>query len=1085
MKKPLLHQLTKATLLLLIVQLTLTSFAQKSKKNQVSIPVSTPTRRGNVTVNDSLFNALKWRNIGPFRSGRVLAVAGHADQPLVYYFGAVGGGVWKTIDAGANWFPISDSTFHSSSVGAIAVAPSDPNVLYVGMGEGDMRSNISYGDGVYKSTDAGKTWKHVGLPKADAISNIEIHPTNPDVAYVASVGNPFAPNPERGVFRTTDGGKSWKQILSKNDSTGAVMVRLDPNNPRIVYASMWQAYRNGYSMSSGGKGCGLYKSTDGGDTWENLSQKPGMPKGVLGKIGIAVAASNSNRLFALVENAKGGLFRSDDGGEHWTLINDDKNLWQRCWYYMDLEIDPKNENNLIVLNVNAMKSNDGGKTFKRIMVHHGDTHDCWINPKNPDNYIIGDDGGAEVTFNGGATFSDVDVPTAQFYHVSLDNDFPYNVYGAQQDNSSVRIASRTDGSSIDDKAWYPVAGGEAGYIAADPINSKITYGGEYDGQMSQHNAETGETRDVAIWPESAIGAPSIVKKYRFQWTYPIVFSPHNPKELYITSNYVHVTTNAGYSWETISPDLTRNDPKTLGETGGPITKDMTGAEIYGTIFTFAESALEKGNFWTGSDDGLVHVTKDGGKNWENISLPTTQLPDYSLISLIAPSEFDKGKAYLAANKYMFGDRTPYLFKTTDYGKTWTKITNGIPNDEYCRVVREDPNKRGLLYAGTERGIYVSFSDGATWQKLNLNLPQTPIRDLQVHKREKDLVVATHGRAFWVLDDISPLHEIMDGKVKEEAFLYPPRPSYLMNGGARPQRPDADAGENVPLGVQVRYFLVKKPSKELKLQFLTEKGDTVNTYSNIKDKKGEVIKISKDFYEDNKQPKPGAIPANLGMNNFVWNFSYPDATEVDGTNVMWAGSIAGAIATPGMYKVRLIDDNKLIAEQPFEIKKDPRLKVTDGELKEQFELVQKVNKKVTECHKTINQIRKIKASVSGYLGAIKDTALVSKLKKVSQPMIDSLEVIESSLMQTKAKAPQDVLAYPIRLNDKMAGVANYVMSNGFGKPNKQHYAVYEDLAVRIDKVIARYKEIKDKKVPEFNDLVNKEKIQAISLDEKGK
>lgn len=1057
-------------------------FAQKAKTKFTAPTIS---RNSGITVNDSLFNGLKWRNIGPFRAGRSLAVAGHADQPLIYYFGTVGGGVWKTIDAGANWFPISDSTFHSSSVGAISVAPSDPNVLYVGMGEGDMRSNISFGDGVYKSTDAGKSWKHVGLPKADAISNIEIHPTNPDVAYVASVGNPFAPNPERGVFRTTDGGKTWKQILAKNDSTGAVMVRLDPNNPRIVYASMWQAYRNGYSMSSGGKGCGLYKSMDGGDTWENLSQKPGMPKGVLGKIGVAVAASNSNRLFALIENAKGGLFRSDDGGEHWTLVNEDKNLWQRCWYYMDLEIDPKNENNLIVLNVNAMKSNDGGKTFKRIMVHHGDTHDCWINPKNPDNYIIGDDGGAEVTFNGGVTFSEVDMPTAQFYHVSVDNDFPYNVYGAQQDNSSVRIASRTDGSSIDSKAWYPVAGGEAGYIAADPLNSKITFGGEYDGQMSQHNAETGETRDVAIWPESSIGSPSIVKKYRFQWTYPIVFSPHNPKELYITSNHVHVTNDAGYSWETISPDLTRNDPKTLGETGGPITKDMTGAEIYGTIFTFAESPTEKGNFWTGSDDGLVHISKDGGKKWDNISLPTSQLPDFSLINLISPSEFEKGKAYLAATKYMFGDRKPYLFKTVDYGKTWIKITNGIPSDEYCRVVREDPNKKGLLYAGTERGIYVSFSDGDSWQKLNMNLPQTPIRDLQVQKREKDLVVATHGRAFWILDDVTPLYEIMDGMVKTNIHLYKPRPSYLMNGGARPSRSDADTGENVPLGVQVRYYLANKPSKELKLQFLTEKGDTIITYSNIKDKKGEAFKVSKDFFEDNKQPKPGAIPANAGMNNFIWNFSYPDAVEVEGTNVMWAGSIAGAVATPGMYKVRLIEDKTIVSEQPFEIKKDPRLKVNDEDLKAQFDLVQKVNKKVSECHTTINQIRKIKSSVNGYLDALKDTALVSKLKKISQPMIDSLEVIEALLMQTKAKAPQDVLAYPIRLNDKMAGVANYAMSNGFNKPNKQHYVVYDDLAVRIDKVIARFKEIKDKKVPEFNDLVNKEKIQAIVLDDKGK
>ena len=510
---------------------------------------------------------------------------------------------------------------------------------------------------------------------------------------------------------------------------------------------------------------------------------------------------------------------------------------------------------------------------------------------------------------------------------------------------------------------------------------------------------------------------------------------------------------------------------------------MTGAEIYGTIFTFAESPIEKGNFWAGSDDGLLHVSKDGGKNWENVSLPTAQLPDFSLMNLIAPSEFDKGKAYLAATKYMFGDRKPYLFKTSDYGKTWTKITNGIPSDEYCRVVREDPNKKGLLYAGTERGVYISFNDGDSWQKLQLNLPQTPVRDLQIQKREKDLVIATHGRSFWILDDVTPLYEIMDGNVKTEAHLFKPRPSYLMNGGARPTRPDADAGENVPFGVQVRYYLANKPNKELKLQFLTDKGDTIITYSNIKDKKGEAFKVSKDFFEDTKQPKPGAISANAGMNNFIWNFGYPDAVEVEGTNVMWAGSIAGAVATPGMYKVRLIEDKKMLSEQSFEIKKDPRLKVTDEDYAAQFDLVQKVNKKVSECHKTINQIKKIKTSVGGYLSSIRDTALVTKLKKVSQPMIDSLEVIENALMQTKAKAPQDVLAYPIRLNDKMAGVANYVMANGISKPNKQHFAVYEDLAVKIDKVIAKFNDIKDKKVPEFNELVKQQQIQAIVLDGK--
>ena len=996
--------------------------------------------------------------------------------------GAVGGGIWKTINGGATWFPLPDANFGSSSVGALAVAPSDPNVVYAGMGEADMRSNISFGDGMYKSTDAGKSWKNIGLPKADAIANIEVHPTDHNTLYVAAVGNPFAPNPERGVFRSTNGGNNWKHILAINDSTGAAMVRVDPNNPRVLYASTWQSYRNGFSMSSGGPGCGLYKSTDGGESWTNLNKNPGMPKGVLGKIGIAVAPSNSNRLYALIENAKGGLYTSADAGETWSLVNEDKNLWQRCWYYMDLEIDPKNEMAIIVLNVNALKTLDGGKSFKRIPVRHGDTHDAWINPNNPDNFIIGDDGGAEVTYDGGNYFSDNDIPTAQFYHVSLDNDFPYNVYGAQQDNTSVRISSRSTFGSIGKANWYPVAGGEAGYIAADPTNSKITFGGENDGQMSMHNAETDETRDVAIWPEAAIGAPAITKKYRFQWTYPIVFSPHNSNELYITSNHVHRSTNKGLSWETLSPDLSRNDPKTLGETGGPITKDMTGAEIYGTIFTFAESPLEKGQFWTGSDDGLVHVSKNGGSTWEQVTLPTGQLPDYSLISLISPSEFDKGKAYLAANKYMFGDRKPYLFKTTDYGKTWTKIVSGIPADEYCRVVREDPNKKGLLYAGTERGIYVSFDDGGNWQKLQLNLPQTSVRDLQIQKREKDLVIATHGRSFWILDDISPLYEIADNQKISSASIFKPRSSYIMNGGQQTLKPDAEVGENLPIGVQIRYYLPKPANKEIKLQILNSKGDTVNSFSNLKDKKGEAIKISKDFYEDTKQVKPGTISNKSGMNTFIWDFRHADLTEVDGVNVMWAGSTTGAMVPPGQYTVRLIEDKQILSSQQFEVKLAPFLKTSEQDVLEQYTLIQKINTKVTEVHKTINQIRKTRTALQSVLGAQKDTLVYAAARKLSKEINDSLDIIENTLMQNKAKAPQDVLAFPIRLNDKMAGVASYVAGNYFGKPNSQHYAVYEDLSKKIDTAIARFTTLKSSKIALINTLIAAEKQPAILLKE---
>jgi photosystem II stability/assembly factor-like uncharacterized protein len=1045
--------------------------AQNSKKN-----AKNNIKTSNI---DSLFNGLKWRNIGPFRAGRSLAVAGHVDQPLTYYFGATGGGVWKTVDGGNDWFPVSDSIFKSSSVGAITVAPSDKNVIYVGMGEADMRSNISFGDGMYKSVNEGKSWSKLGLEKADAIANIEVHPTNSDIVFVAAMGNPFQPNPERGIYRSLDGGKTWKLVLSKDYKTGGVCVRIDTNNPRVIYATLWEAYRNGHSMSSGGKGSGLYKSTDGGDTWTCLNEKPGMPVGILGKIGIAVSPVNPDRLYALVESSKGGLYRSDDGGEHWDLINEDKNLWQRPWYYMNLQADPKNENGLIVLNVDSWKSINGGRGFKKIQVRHGDTHDIWINPKNPDNFIIGDDGGAEVTFNGGETFSDIDIPTSQFYHVSLDNDFPYNIYGAQQDNSSIRIASRTYGYNIGKESWFKVAGGEAGYIQADPTDSDITYGGEYDGSLSKYNSRTKQGQDISPYPESNIGSPASAKKHRFQWTYPIVFSPHNPKRMYVTSQYVLVTEDGGHSFETISPDLTRNDPKTTGDTGGPITKDQTGAEVYATIFTFSESPVEQGVLWTGSDDGLIHISKNNGKNWDNVSLPVSLLPEFSLISIIHTSDHVKGKAYLAANKYMYGNRKPYLFKTLDYGKTWVKITKGIPEDEYCRVIREEPNKPGLLFAGTERGVYVSFNDGDSWQKLNLNLPITPIRDLQIQKREKDLVVATHGRAFWVLDDITPLYEIMDKAVSSNKHLFKPRVSYRLQGG---QGETKGAGTNAHNGVIVRYYLKKKSDKELELQFLNTNNDTIITYSSVKNVKGEPNKIAKEFHQDIAKEKPGYVTNKAGMNSFVWNMRYPNVTEVEGNNVMWSGNGEGAKVLPGNYKVRWIEDKKIIAEQSFEIKKNPILTVSDTDLKEQFELHQKINKKVDEAHVAINKIRKVRTQLNAYVKTVNDSTTVKEMKKITKPIVTDLDNLEATLMQPKAKAHQDVLAYPVMLNDKMAGLGNNIAS-GETKPTKATYLVFEDLSKKIDLAVAKVNEILTTKVLEFNNLIRSRQIPAIILDKK--
>lgn len=1065
----------------LISALLLIQPAEAQRKKSAAAPTA-PTVQN--TVSDSLFNGLRWRNIGPFRAGRSLGCAGHPDQPLTYYFGATGGGVWKTIDGGANWTHISDSTFKSSSVGAITVAPSDPNVLYVGMGEPEIRGNISYGDGVYKSTDAGKTWKHIGLKFADAIGNIEVHPTNPDVAYVSALGNPFAPNKDRGVFRTTDGGKSWQKILFKNDSTGAATVRMDPSNPRILYASLWQAYRNSFMMSSGGPGCGLYKSIDGGDTWVSLNNNPGMPKGMLGKIGVAVSPANPNRLYAMIESSKGGLYRSDDAGETWQLINEDKNLWQRPWYYMMLGCDPKNENGLIVLNVNALHSTDGGKTFKTVPVHHGDTHDIWWNPRNPQNFIIADDGGAEVTFNGGATFSDIDIPTSQFYHVAIDNAFPYRVYGAQQDNSSIRIASRTSGFSIGAKDWTSSAGGESGYITPDPKNPDVVFGGSYDGLITRLDHATDQEQTVNVYPEYSMGEPSGKRKYRFQWTYPIVFSPHDPNVLFCMSQFVHRSTDDGHSWEDISPDLTRNDPKTQIDTGGPITKDQTGAETFPTVYAFAESPQEKGTYWTGSDDGLMHISRDAGKSWQKITPPTSLLPEWAIISIIHLSDHTAGKAYVAAKRYMSGDRTPYLLKTTDYGKTWNLITTGIPSDEYTHVLREDPNQPGLLYAGTERGIYVSLNDGASWQKLNLNLPITPIRDLQLHKGERDLVVATHGRSFWIMDDVSPLYELTNAEAAraiagKSAHLYKPRHAYRMQGGTAGRRgPSLDEGENAPNGVLVRYYLAKKATGELRLQFLTAAGDSIITYSSTKDKRGKALTIAKDFHENPDASRSDVVANKPGMNVFLWDMRYPDAVAVEGTNVMWSGRGTGAKVAPGLYKVRLMMGNTVVGEQPIEIRKDPRLKTTEADYKAQFDLLMKINDKLSETHKGINQIRQIRGQINGYLKDVKDPAVAEKLKKSSKPMLDELDQIESTLMQPKSKAGQDALAYPIRLNDKLAGVGS-VVSSADTKPTKASYTVYDDLAKQADAALNKLKELVQKQVPSFNQVIAEQRIPAIN------
>jgi photosystem II stability/assembly factor-like uncharacterized protein len=1052
------------------------TLAQKKSKNASSPPPAT----AGTTYDQSLLKGLRWRNIGPFRGGRSIAVTGVIGQPYTYYFGAVGGGIWKTLDGGNNWFPVSDSTFKASSIGAIATAPSNPNVIYAGTGETDIRGNISVGDGMYKSTDAGKTWKHIGLLKANAIGAIQVHPTNPETVFVAAMGNIFAPNKERGVFKSTDGGQTWKHVLAKNDSTGAVDLKIDPNNPSIMYATMWQAYRNHHAMSSGGPGSGIYKSTDGGETWKDISKNPGMPKGLLGKIGITVSPVNSDKLYAMIENKdNGGLYRSDDAGATWELVNSAAFLKQRPWYYMNLAADPKNENGLIVLNVNAWKSFDGGKTFSNINVHHGDTHDIWINPDNSDNFIIGDDGGGEVTFNGGLTFTELDIPTAQFYHVHTDNDFPYNVYGAQQDNSTVRIASRTNGYDISSKDWWPVAGGESGYVVHDPLNSDITVGGSYDGFLNVLNQKTGEERLINVYPEFYMGHGSDNRAYRFQWTFPILFSPHDPKTLYVTSQFVHKSTDYGHSWEKISPDLTRHDPATMGASGGPISKDNTGVETYATIFAFEESTLEKGVFYAGSDDGLVHISKDGGQNWTNITPPASLLPEFAMISIIEVSPHDKGTVYLAATRYKLNDQKPYLLKSTDYGKTWQKITTGIPEDQFTRVIREDPNRKDYLYAGTEQGVWASFNGGENWQSLQLNLPVTPIHDLVIQKREKDIVVATHGRSFWILDDISPLHQLSPVVAKADAYLFKPSHAYRVSGGSR--REDIPtAGENAPNGAVIRYYLKNTPKEELKMHFLTASGDSVISYSSVKNKKGEPLKPVKDFYTDEKANRPGTLPVQPGTNTFVWDMRYPDAVQVEGTNIMWSGSVVGPKAVPGTYQVHMYQGNTLVGKEEFVILKDPRLETSDADFKEQFALAMKINDKLSETHKGINKIRSIRKQVSDYMSSVKDTTVAKRLKELSKPMLDQFESIENTLMQPKSKAGQDALNFPIQLNDKLAGVKTVVLS-GDSKPIKSSYEAFEDISKRIDVQLDKLNEIVNRDVPAFNQAARQSEMKAIIIN----
>jgi photosystem II stability/assembly factor-like uncharacterized protein len=1022
-------------------------------------PASVPTPKTAQKVSDPLKN-FRYRSIGPFRGGRVGSVAGVPSQPNVYYFGATGGGVWKTTDSGENWQNVSDGFFKTGSVGAVTVADSDPNIVYVGMGEETVRGNVSHGDGVYKSTDAGKTWKFMGLGDTRQISRIRVHPKNPDVAYVAAIGHLWAGNNERGVFRTKDGGRTWQKILYRDDKTGAIDLVFDPSNANTMYAAMWQVKRTPWGFDSGGAGSSMHKSIDGGDTWTEISRNKGLPTGVLGKIGVTVSPVNPNRVWAIVEAKDGGLYRSDDAGENWQRVSNNPQILQRPWYYHRVQADSQNVDTVYVLNVGFHKSTDGGRNFTNVGVPHSDNHDLWIAPDNSNRMINGNDGGANVSNDGAKTWTAQDQATAQFYRVAIDNDFPYNIYGAQQDNSTVKIPSRSSEFAITDRDWYDVGGGESGWIAPHPENSDIIFAGSYGGYLTRYNHRTKQTRNVNVYPDNPMGAGAEAMKYRFQWNYPILFSPHKTDgkfPLYTGGNILFRSMDEGQSWQAISPDLTRNDKSKQVSTGGEITKDNTSVEYYSTIFTVSESPVSQGVIWAGSDDGLVHVSRDNGKNWENVT--PKGMPEWIQINTIDASPHDAKTAYLAATAYKSDDYKPYIYKTNDYGKSWKKVVAGIPNDAFTRVVREDPNRKGFLYGGTETGLYYSANDGENWQSLQLNLPIVPITDLAVHKREKDLVVATQGRSFYVLDNLPMLYDMPTAE-RADFHLFKPEDAYRMAGGGGFQLPaTATVGANPPSGVVVNYYLKGKPTKEIALEFLDAAGKSVRKFTKRMETGANAA--------ETQAPASGAepqIPTENGFNTFVWNYRYPNATNIPGL-ILWGGSLAGPRIAPGNYQVRMSVDGKLIGTESFALKADPRVTTTPEDFAKQFDLMSKINAKITETHNAILEIRDVKKQFEDLTARMKSPDqkdLVDKAKDISK----NLSAVEEELMQTKIKSSQDALNYPIKLNNKLAALSSFVDGSDDAPP-AQSYDVYNDLTAKIDVQLARLAEIKSKDIASFN------------------
>ncbi|MEM1189602.1 MAG: glycosyl hydrolase [Pseudomonadota bacterium] len=1011
----------------------------------------------NELFDPALFDSLEYRLIGPFRGGRVTAAAGVRGQEHTFYMGASGGGVWKSTDGGQRWNNVSDGFFEAGSIGSVAIAESDPNIVYVGTGSSAIRGNVSAGVGMYKSTDAGETWSHIGIRDGGQIGDLQIHPDNPDIVYAAVLGHAFGPNEERGVFRTRDGGDTWEKVHFVSNRTGAIDLSMDESNPDVLYAAMWTAERKPWNLVSGSEESGLFKTTDGGDSWTRLSG--GLPGPLIGKIEVSVSRSNPDNVYALVEAEEGGLYRSTDAGATWAYVNADQGLRARPWYYNHVHADPVDENVVYVSAEDFWKSTDGGETFELIPVPHGDCHDLWINPDDPETMIESNDGGANVSYNGGQSWSTImNQPTAEFYRVSVDNQFPYRVYGGQQDNSALSVPSRTTTGGISIQDWYSVAGGESAHVAIDPRNPNITYGGSYGGTLERRDRSSGQTRDIMLFPELSAGQAAMNLKYRVQWNAPIRISPHDPDTIYFASQHLHRTTNEGQTWEIISPDLTHNDPAVLGFSGGPISRDNTGVEVFGTVFAFEESVHAPGLIWAGTDDGRVHITRDGGESWSDIT--PDGIGQWGTVNMIDLSHHDAGRAFIAVHRYRLDDFTPYIYRTDDFGKSWELLTdgeNGIPGNHFVRVVREDPDRRGLLYAGTEFGMYLSFDDGVHWQPFQINLPVSPITDLVVH--EKDLVVATQGRAFWILDDLSPLHQLDEQVTRSENFLFKPRDAYRLQGGPARRSGNTNTfrdrlngggvdwdqvGDDGPVGAVINYKLGDTSSGPVRLEVVGRDGTVIQTFSS--DAEQESLRI----------------PAEPGMNQFVWDLRYPDADIIEDT--LFRGTSRGPKAVPGSYEIRLVSAGKT-QSQPFEVQKDPRVSSSVADLEDQFQLLMEIRDALTETYAGIGTIRDLKAEVSE---SIQDSD--DDLSEAGKGLMEQLTEVEQRLIEPRIQYREDAWNFPSQLNHFLAYLAQKVGTGDYA-PTDAAEARYAELRSMLDDQMARLSEVMEYELSEFNDMLD--------------